>query len=802
MTLATTIVLLAAGFCSAVETIDDFSYTDAAAARKAWRASERGGTVDLRPDGGRSVVGVPAPFASNTAISRVAVDRAVQLNLSTVGGFELQVAIDPPDLAEHVTLYFRSGDGWFGASGHVTKAGWQTVRFSKASFGTEGTPGGWQKIDTIRLAFWRGAKADGVIRLRNLATVSHEVAIITMGNRKNKADSERKTAIACADRMADMLESLGLGNDGIDESSVAQGGLGRRKIAILPYNPGLPADTVDALAKFAERGGKLIVCYQLPGKLAAVLGVQSTRYVKPEGRGALAEMRFDGSLVGLPKAAKQDSWNATHAEPAPGAEVVGRWFDADGRPTGHNALLLNKNGAFFSHVLLGDDPDAKRQLMAALLGKLAPELWDTMARNAIDHAQLAGGFDDPAALRAFVAAAARPVAAARLAEAERLLADARVAAEAGRHPSAVALAGQSHEALVEAVLRATPSNDREGRAVWNHSGTGAYPGDWPRSAKLLADNGINMVLPNMLWGGLAHYPSKVLPVSDTCRKHGDQIEQCLSAARQQGLEVHVWKVNWNLSNAPKDFIARIRAEKRNIVSYRGEAHDWLCPSHPKNFELELASMLEVAKNYDVNGLHFDYIRYPGDEYCYCDGCRQRFEADSGSPVANWPDDCHRGQRQAEYRDWRCAQITRLVRAVYDQAKQLKPRIKISAAVFSSYPDCRKSVGQDWPLWAKNGWLDFVCPMDYTESDLAYRSMVGRQLDQIERKIPMYPGIGATASRSSLGADRVVGQALIARQVGANGFTIFDFNPGTAHHVIPGLGLGLGATKARPPHREP
>ena len=37
--------------------------------------------------------------------------------------------------------------------------------------------------------------------------------------------------------------------------------------------------------------------------------------------------------------------------------------------------------------------------------------------------------------------------------------------------------------------------------MWNHSGTGAYPGDWERSAKLLAENGFNMILPNMLWGG-------------------------------------------------------------------------------------------------------------------------------------------------------------------------------------------------------------------------------------------------------------------------------------------------------------
>ena len=41
--------------------------------------------------------------------------------------------------------------------------------------------------------------------------------------------------------------------------------------------------------------------------------------------------------------------------------------------------------------------------------------------------------------------------------------------------------------------------------------------------------------------------------------------------------------------------------------------------------LERDAMLEVATNYDVDGIHFDYIRYPASDHCYCDGCRTRFE---------------------------------------------------------------------------------------------------------------------------------------------------------------------------------
>jgi uncharacterized lipoprotein YddW (UPF0748 family) len=345
---------------------------------------------------------------------------------------------------------------------------------------------------------------------------------------------------------------------------------------------------------------------------------------------------------------------------------------------------------------------------------------------------------------------------------------------------------------------------REGRAMWNHSGTGAYPGDWQRSIKLLADNGFNMILPNMLWGGVAHYPSDLLPRSAEFQKYGDQIEQCCRAAKKYGVEVHVWKVNYYLLKAPKSLVQRLRREGRTQVNSRGEPIDWLCPSHPQNQKLELDSMLEVARKYPVDGLHFDYIRYPDGSCCYCEGCRRRFEQASGRTVLDhdWPKECFAGARKDEYRDWRCRQITQLVADVSRQARQIRPGIKISAAVFGAYPDCRKSVGQDWREWIKAGYLDFVCPMDYTTDDAEFAKYVSRQVLLVDVRAQLYPGIGASASRSKLSAEQVLRQIQEARRLGASGWTIFNLDAGTAASIVPGVGAGIGSPHAVPPHRHP
>ena len=64
---------------------------------------------------------------------------------------------------------------------------------------------------------------------------------------------------------------------------------------------------------------------------------------------------------------------------------------------------------------------------------------------------------------------------------------------------------------------------------------------------------------------------------------------------------------------------------------------------------------------------------------------------------------------------------------------------------------------------------------------------------------VYPAM-ATASNSTLSADRVVGQIHHARSLGASGFTVFDFQPGTAASILPGVSLGAGSQRAVPPHK--
>ena len=205
-----------------------------------------------------------------------------------------------------------------------------------------------------------------------------------------------------------------------------------------------------------------------------------------------------------------------------------------------------------------------------------------------------------------------------------------------------AIRGGGSRQLVQAYVLAQPSKGVEGRACWNHSGTGAYEGDWDRTAKELAENGFNMVLPNMLWGGLAHYPSDVLPRSADVR----ETRRSDRPMPRRGQEVRTASARLESELQPGHSPQGVRREDPQRAPQPGVGQrsggELALPVASGELPAGTGQLLEVARKYEVDGLHFDYIRYPDHDKCYCEGCRARFEQQTGAQVAHWPADCYSG----------------------------------------------------------------------------------------------------------------------------------------------------------------
>ena len=363
-----------------------------------------------------------------------------------------------------------------------------------------------------------------------------------------------------------------------------------------------------------------------------------------------------------------------------------------------------------------------------------------------------------------------------LAAARLILANARKAAEDGDFATGAELLEEAEQEYLRSYALSIPGKPGELRVLWICDARGPNEHDWDSAMESMARGGYNAVMSFMLHAGGAAYHSKILPVVPHASER-DLLAEAVAAGKKHGIAVYAAKANyclWRNSRFwPKNeaFAATLAAERLQVRSDGQLIDDHLCPSHPANQKLELDTLLEVVRDYDVAGIVLDYIRYGDDKHCYCDGCRARFEAQYDVKVANWPEDVYSGVLKEKYRQFRRDNITSLVAAVSRGARAIRPEVHVTAAVLTDGAKARDVFGQDWRLWLEKGYLDFACPMTYS-----------RQIDPFEETIrrdrewagphKLVPGI---AECWLTGRDQTVRHVAITRKYGAVGFFLFQGN---------------------------
>lgn len=787
-------------------TIDAFGYADGAAAARAWRAGAgaQPPRVGAGPGGG---IVLPCPFGRQPGADRFFWDRPVRLDLSAESGIDIELACDEPAALRALRLYFKSGDGWYVFGAPLRKAGRQVLAFPRAAAAREGRPAGWDRIERVRISPWRGDGRDTEVRVYALGA-RRDAVLVVRGTVSAPEGPERRAAEGAADRVGRWLTDLHVPHGLLEDGEVTDRALAGAKLVLLPYNPVLPDAERAALARFVAAGGRLLVFYSADPQLAALMGFRLGPYRHdPTGRRWNAIRFEEPAAWGVPARVLQQSTSVRPVTPAGrGARVVAWWESADGTRPGEPALAASDAGAWMTHVLLEGDTARKRRMLTALVAHHAPGVWPRVTAPLLEEAARIdsfAGYDEAVAgiRRLAPDAARRREADAHLARAAAARDALREAVAAGADAAALGQAGRLRAALTRAYAVVQPNVPGEFRGVWDHDGVGLFPGEWDRTARLLAAHGMTAVLPNLQWPGLAHYSSDHAESSFSFRRYGDQAAACLAAARRYGLEVHAWKVCWSLAATPDALRARWRREGRLQRDAGGAEQPWLCPSHPGNVRMELAALRELAARYALDGIHLDYLRFPGPDACFCPVTRSAFERHLGRRAAPWPAAVRGdGPLAPAFAAWRRGEITGFLRRARAEVSAARPGIRLSAAVFAAYPGCADSVGQDWGAWLREGLVDFVCPMAYTENLSAFSGDARRFAALPGAAGRVFAGIGVTANTSHLEADQVLEQVAALRAAGLRGFTLFQLDLELRDQVLPML--GAGATRRPGPRLPP
>lgn len=327
-------------------------------------------------------------------------------------------------------------------------------------------------------------------------------------------------------------------------------------------------------------------------------------------------------------------------------------------------------------------------------------------------------------------------------------------------PSAWSLAAHRRRVSEQAAatrafaLKQTP-RPGEIHAVWEHSGCGLYPGDWAKTMRVLKEARVTDLFVNVAGAAFAHYPSGVLPRSKTLEQEGDQLAACLAAARGTGIRVHAWTLCFSATRGSPATLADFQRRGWRLKTPKGALTDYLDPSNPQVRARILAALDEQQARYpSLAGIHLDFVR--------------------------WGDAAAKPKNAADA-------VTRFVAEARRRVK--RPRW-LTAAVYGKYPACITTVGQDWLAWLDAGLVDYLVPMDYTDSNAKFAELLALQATPRSRARRMIAGIGVTANESRLDARRVIEQIALARQYGFAGVSLFDLDTTLEKAIFPYLRLGI------------
>lgn len=265
----------------------------------------------------------------------------------------------------------------------------------------------------------------------------------------------------------------------------------------------------------------------------------------------------------------------------------------------------------------------------------------------------------------------------------------------------------------------TPPPKQEVRAVWVATAAGL---DWPRTqntreqqealvtivqtAKAL---GLNTLFFQVRARGDAYYRSRYEPWADNLtgtlgRDPGwDPLRFLLDAAHGAGIEVHAWfnvfKVRGPNPVKPTTPLHPTLAFPQWTTEIQGEA--WLDPGIPAVRTYSLNVALDLVTSYDIDGILFDFVRYPGQDF------------PDGETYARYG-------RGAARDSWRRGNVSLFVKEFYERASALKPMLKIGSAPLGVYDGQAEGLAsgsyqeyfQDAPAWIRSGWQDYLAPQVY------------------------------------------------------------------------------------------
>ena len=257
-----------------------------------------------------------------------------------------------------------------------------------------------------------------------------------------------------------------------------------------------------------------------------------------------------------------------------------------------------------------------------------------------------------------------------------------------------------------------------------------------------SEKNINELFVQVRGRGDALYKSQMIPRSQLLPSNEfDPLSYLLQNIKGKGIKVHAW-VNvyliWSNRIMPIDkkhiiynnedwvdtieeWPLNINRQLNRVSRNNGGEGVFLAPNHPEVSNYLVSVFKEIIDNYEIDGLHLDYIRYQDADYGRNPYAIAKFKKDVGRDPNPWFLEMERSNVASQrlignLKQWNNAKrssITNLVKEIKKLINDTRPNIMLSAAVKPNLYVARERFLQEWDVWLAAGYVDWVVPMNYS-----------------------------------------------------------------------------------------
>jgi uncharacterized lipoprotein YddW (UPF0748 family) len=336
--------------------------------------------------------------------------------------------------------------------------------------------------------------------------------------------------------------------------------------------------------------------------------------------------------------------------------------------------------------------------------------------------------------------------------------------------------------------QATPRVRQPVRAIWVTRSDYRSPEDVMRIMADCQAAGFNTVLFQVRGNGTAFYKSDLEPWADELGGSDpgwDPLALACEEAHARDMELHAW-VNvmpaWRGTRPPTNpdqlynrrpewFWYDQHGQRQPLTTFYVSVN----PCLPEVRAYLVDVFREIVTRYDVDGLHLDYIRFPNEPPATPPGSDIDYPRDArtlelyAAETGLSPDD-----DKARWNQWRCDQVTELVRQIRDMVHSVRPDLALTAAV-GTRRESSLAHFRDDRRWAREKLVDAVIPMNYVDDPAEFEQRLDDWLAE-RPPVPVIPGLWFGRHRGKTpeeAAQRVRQQIEIARAKTGN-FCVFSY----------------------------